>query len=411
MVLIIADDFTGALDAGIKFAEKGCSVDVYIYDRDLSFSKMKEPDVLIIDAETRHLSPKPAYQRVYELVSRTQKFEVDCYYKKTDSALRGNIGSELSAMLDAAGDSVLHFLPAFPAMNRIVKNGHLFIDHIPVNQTAFGRDIYNPVSDSCIANIISQQTNIRVSKAECFPAAESEAGKKQIKIYDASTDQDLADYAEILFRKEGAKVFAGCMGFARAIAGQLHPGPGNERNIKMESLGYNKCIVVCGSIHPISKAQLSYAEARGIRRMKLKDELLYRERAVESVEGMAYSLLLYQKVMEEKYVLLETDENTPLPALKPDELRKRISDNLAAFALELLNKDSEILPLIIGGDTLFAVFHLAGIKQIRPLTDLGDGIVLSEVSCHGQKRHVISKSGGFGKEDAIIRIINACMKK
>ena len=55
-LLMIADDFTGALDAGVQFAKKGFSTKVLVYSKDMSF-QAEDADVLVVDAETRHKKP------------------------------------------------------------------------------------------------------------------------------------------------------------------------------------------------------------------------------------------------------------------------------------------------------------------------------------------------------------------
>ena len=72
------------------------------------------------------------------------------FYKKTDSALRGNIGAELSAALDGSGAGVLSFLPAFPRMNRTTAAGIHYIDGIPAAKSVFGQDPFNPVKESVL---------------------------------------------------------------------------------------------------------------------------------------------------------------------------------------------------------------------------------------------------------------------
>ena len=48
--------------------------------------------------------------------------------KKTDSALRGNVASELGAMLEASGGKRLCFFPAYPEMGRTTRDGVHFIE-------------------------------------------------------------------------------------------------------------------------------------------------------------------------------------------------------------------------------------------------------------------------------------------
>ena len=60
-LLIIADDFTGALDTGVQFAARGAATRV-ITDPAFAFAGA-EPglQVLVLDAETRHVAPEQAY--------------------------------------------------------------------------------------------------------------------------------------------------------------------------------------------------------------------------------------------------------------------------------------------------------------------------------------------------------------
>ena len=100
-LLIIADDFTGALDTGVQFAARGartCVVTEPAYD----FSQAgADIQVLVLDAETRHLCPEAAYQTVFRAVREALAAGFRYVYKKTDSALRGNVGAELTAALEA----------------------------------------------------------------------------------------------------------------------------------------------------------------------------------------------------------------------------------------------------------------------------------------------------------------------
>ena len=65
-VLIIADDFTGALDTGVKFAQKGAKTKV-MTKWDSSF--VDDPsEVLVLCVPTRHETPEDAYDMVREVV-------------------------------------------------------------------------------------------------------------------------------------------------------------------------------------------------------------------------------------------------------------------------------------------------------------------------------------------------------
>ena len=84
-LLTIADDFTGALDTGVQFAVRGARTCV-VTDPAYDFSQTKaETEVLVLDVETRHLTPEAAYQRVFRAVRDALGAGFTCIYKKTDS--------------------------------------------------------------------------------------------------------------------------------------------------------------------------------------------------------------------------------------------------------------------------------------------------------------------------------------
>ena len=94
LLLIIADDFTGALDTGIQFTKMGVRAKI-ITDYQYDFQNLKEEyRLLVVNTDTRPLSPKEAYQRVFHLAANARKAGFGYVYKKTDSGLRGNVGAE-----------------------------------------------------------------------------------------------------------------------------------------------------------------------------------------------------------------------------------------------------------------------------------------------------------------------------
>ena len=115
-LLIVADDLTGGLDTGVQFTRQGITVRVVV-DPDPSGKWTRTAaQVLVAVSETRHMPPGDAYETVYRIISAGRQAGIPYFYKKTDSALRGNIGAELGVALKASGAEVLSFLPAYPAL-------------------------------------------------------------------------------------------------------------------------------------------------------------------------------------------------------------------------------------------------------------------------------------------------------
>lgn len=168
LLLIIADDFTGALDTGVQFAAYGAATRVMVKDQvDFAFC---DAQVLVVDTETRHLPPEKAYQIVEELTRAACRAGIRYIYKKTDSALRGNIGAELAAVLQASNNRQLPFLPAFPQNGRTTRDGIHYVDGVPVTESPFGVDPFEPVRHARITELLAEQTD--VSAVSCPPLRE-----------------------------------------------------------------------------------------------------------------------------------------------------------------------------------------------------------------------------------------------
>ena len=61
---------------------------------------------------------------------------------------------------------------------------------------------------------------------------------------------------------------------------------------------------------------------------------------------------------------------------------------------------------MFGGDTLISVLEAMGDSGTLPLEEITPGIVVSRLSGASRELTLISKAGGFGEEDAIMRIIS-----
>ena len=132
------------------------------------------------------------------------------YIAIQDDCVRKNpFDFQLKAVLDAASRTSLHFLPAFPKMNRITRNGIHYIDGVPVHESVFGKDPFEPVADSYIPEILKGDVPVTVVRnMKDWKRAPG------IMVYDASTDQELMEFGKFLMKKGELTVMAGCAGFA-----------------------------------------------------------------------------------------------------------------------------------------------------------------------------------------------------
>jgi uncharacterized protein YgbK (DUF1537 family) len=191
--------------------------------------------VLVTDTESRHLSEDQARRAVAAVACS----DFAIIYKKTDSALRGNIGAELRALSEVCPDHPITYIPGYPALGRTVKNGCLFVDGIPVHQTEFAADPLNPVRDSSIRGVLGADFRGSICEGETDPeiaravAAALVASPRCILAGPASVAAELADLVDMR-------------------RGTPEPWP-----------RVRTCLIVNGSLHPASARQIRFAEQNG----------------------------------------------------------------------------------------------------------------------------------------------------
>ncbi len=409
-LLVIADDFTGALDTGVQFKAKNTLIRIREAQSGALFENLSpEVQVLIIDAETRHMPSALAYQTVYEIVAEAKKANIPCIYKKTDSALRGNIGSELSAALVASGQTQLHFVPAFPRMDRETRDGIHFISGVPVAESVFGADAFEPVRCSAVADIIGLQSDVAVLPIHKNAWMEEEL-RGGILLYDASTDEDLQAIALHLKKTDRLKLLAGCAGFAAMLPELLQL---EQRSDHLPQLP-PRLLTICGSINPITVRQMDLAEQMGMARVRLTPQQKLEASWMERDEGQQ-CLEHWQELLEEEGSLIiecgGAFEEAELPAyeqtfhIRREDMRVRIADNLGKILKQLLNLGIQSTIMVTGGDTLRAFMHQIHLSELADICEVMPGVVLAGIVYKGERFALISKSGGFGEEDLLICLL------
>ena len=400
-LLMIADDFTGALDAGVQFAKKGFSTKVLVYSKDISF-QAEDADVLVVDAETRHKKPLEAYLTVFQIVKPAAESGVKYLFKKTDSALRGNIGAELTAMLNATGKTLLNFVPAFPQMNRITVNGTHYIDGVPVDKSVFGSDPFEPVTTSNVEKLIHQQCETNVQTIPVGQAPDA-CREKTIAVYDCASDTDLSQIADSLKKADSLDLIAGCAGFAEILPDVL-----GWPKVETTQPGLpEKFLVVCGSVNPITVKQLCYAEKHGFLRIQLTPEQKLNKDYFSGADGKKWLDWFWDICSKNSKVIIDTndpegDNETERFAIAngipKSEIPVRIPAALGCIIGNMVKRGLNSSMLMTGGDTLLGCIRNLGNAQLTPVGEFELGIVLSELISDNNKTHVFTKSGGFGEE-------------
>ncbi len=411
-LLMIADDFTGALDSGVHLANHGAPTTV-VTGADIHWDRVDpQIQVLVVDAETRHLPAQDAHDIVHRIVAQAVHQGIPHIYKKTDSALRGNIGAELAAVLEASGEKQLPFLPAFPRIGRCTADGVHYIKDLPVAQSVFGQDPFEPVTESRVDKLVALQTKLPAQTFPVLKAGDPVPQAEGILVFDASTEDDLCQAGQCLKAAGMTKIMAGCAGFAAMLPRLLDLG--DPDYIPVLPALDSRLLVLCGSVNPITLAQLDLAEAHGFLRLRMEPRQKLETGYWTSREGVA-QLDAWEKALGSgKHAMIETNDpgsNAPTAAwaqehgLTLEDIRQRISGSVGQILKAISGRNVPGTLLVTGGDTLLQCMDCMDIHEIQPICEVDSGVVLSCFRYHGYTRYVITKSGGFGNPDLLLKLV------
>lgn len=384
-VLIIADDFTGAGDTGILFRRQNAPVSITL-DADKLDTVRPDDVVRVVLTDTRLFPSARAAEITGEVLRKCMKrVRFAHIYQKIDSTMRGSVGAEVEASLEALGMTSAVVCPAFPEMGRSVSHGRLLIDGCPVSQTQYGRDPRKPIVHDAVADII-HDTNPRLETVSTTPAglaqviehgAEDERVHRAI-VVDAGSDDDLrriadvlADHPEVLpvgaagLGRELARVWLGPRDLqAPTDTGGAEPSRGgSEVGVRAPGL----LVVASGSANPRSIAQLGDL-ARDEPRLPMvridKQRLLNRYDGEEEIKRVRGEIERILGGSNEIGIALSDERVAGRPYR--DEFETFVAESVA-FAIGAAKAAPQDVAIVIAGaDTSHSCCRVLGINELLP---------------------------------------------
>ncbi|MDR3254993.1 MAG: four-carbon acid sugar kinase family protein [Synergistaceae bacterium] len=409
-LLVVADDFTGALDTGVQFSRKGVPALVLTKEQALfERSGMSDVDVLVVDIESRHIPPGEAYKIVRDITADAAAHGVRYFYKKTDSALRGNVGAELAGMLDASEETCLTFVPAFPKSNRVTRDGIQYIDGVEVANSVFSKDPFEPVRYSAVSDVISLQTDIPTENIPkwAYERAALKPDKRTLRILDAESMEDIERLGAQLKLGGNLRLLAGCAGFAEILPDLLDL---SEREMAWRK-NTDNILIVSGSVNPITIDQLLYGDELGISAFTLSPLQKLDAGYIESHDCETFVRDIAEILGKRGQAIIRTvgklDEVAVTESLArksgipESEISRRVAENIGAITLRILNSAHVGNLVVFGGDTLHSILSKMRCEGVLPVFEISPGLVAARILSPDHDCVVITKSGGLGGHDVL----------
>lgn len=411
-IAVIADDITGAADTGAQFCPAVGPVHMAgAVEGDLTAAAVHTAGVAVF-TNTRHADAARAAELVGMAAEKIRALFPRVIYKKIDSCLRGNLGAEIDALIEATGATASFVAPAFPQQGRTTVNDRHLINGIPVAETEIGRDPLCPVRESRLSVLLSDQSRMPVGHVDlaCIEKGPVElaehvrsllnGGCRHI-IFDAGQTVHL-DAVVTLARDHFDNILlvgsAGMAGsLSRMMAGDL-PAPAAADRPRI-----SKWLFVCGSASRVLADQVAMLiESTGWPHLAMDPLTLtagecstHREPLVAQMVdrwGAGGVILSIQPLLEAGQV----------------EAPSQLVRGLADVAANLLTVGIPDGVFLSGGDTAEAFWHRIGASALLIREEILPGLMRGEFV--GGPRNglpVVTKAGAFGNADTLKQLINS----
>lgn len=417
---IIADDLTGANDTALQFQKRGVSTNILLdYNEITQIST--ETGVWATSTESRNLNPDLACEKVKEAVkSISTSLNIEHFYKKIDSTVRGHIALESLTMVEVLEMDAAVIIPAFPSEGRITVGGYHLLRGIPIGRTEFAQDPHSPILESHVPTLLRSQLGDKqdlVAHIELKTIMNGagpilmkineliKSGKKLI-VTDAASIVDIEQII-LAINKSGFNILpAGTAAAASVLSGIWVP---EETNYTSKLLPKLPKLIVSGSATTTNSNQ--------IEKLKNSDDFdnvyeiaLTEKNILEGVQdsmvenivdslGFANTVLIHSSYLVENFDGFSDDSLNA--GLTRTSFASRITDFLAELTKKVMDKKNVLL-VTLGGETSYKCCRSINAMEFTLIDEVLPAIPL----CIDKKDQLlITKSGNLGNSTTLIDII------
>ena len=403
---VVADDLTGATTTGVLLARSKAKTAVFFDDAAAAkYEGIGDLDAVLISSNSRPLPKEDAYQRVSKATAVLKNAGVQYFSKRIDTTLRGGIGTEIDAMLDALGeDAVAVMVPAMPQSRRIVVGGYSVIDNVALIKTPVAQDVRTPVKENYVPKLIQSQSKRDVALIELEDVLAGEdaiaaamtkqldAGAK-ILVVDAISIDDVETIARAAITLDRPILavdpgpFTAKLAFCHGIIEVEQPNLPDVKPVSGKTV-----LIAAGSATPVTKHQMAVlCEDSQVRRIEVDPLALIHgadSANAEIARVVKQAVAMLAEAPQSKAILMETALHGDLLDLDAEDKRhgyaqgmsaESINGGLGAIVAAILDEvgRNKIAGLYAtGGDTMVNVCYHLGvgclemIDYVIPQTDV-----------------------------------------
>ena len=365
--IVIADDLTGSNATCSLFKKIGLrAASILKLQGDINY----DVDVISYSTASRGLDKEEAYKKVSEAIKILKNKDVLVYNKRIDSTLRGNIGTEINAMLDnLEDDRIAVVIPSYPDSGRIVVNKTMLVNGVLLENSDAGKDPKTPIKTSCVESLIQKSikysstyftlSDIEQPIEEIVKKIQEAIKKSRVLVFDAVNNEDIIKISKAIIHSDINII-------------TVDPGPFTlyySKELQKKNHLEKKILMVIGSVTATTKKQIEYIlQEEDIFLVKMKvEDFFEKETCLKEIErviayikkGIAsYDLFLVTTSPigdEKKADLQKLAENLNTTV---EEISKIIANTLTETVVKILKETEKFEGVYSsGGDITIALLE------------------------------------------------------
>ena len=398
---IIAHDLVAALRGTSKFVHFGLDPVVVLKGRVPINS-----EIISLVPGGKLLSPRMAYQLTRKAIARCSGRFIYLY---EDSTMRGNISTDIKALIDELQPEKVIFCTARPELSSYILNGSAYIGALAVNRTLLGNTSVEPVREAYIPSIIKKDSGlasklISINDIERGPrhiASIIKGSTERIAVCDAREIYHLKTIAEAIMLGQGAWIPCGSGGLMKEMCTFL-----GYRELKKDItplLNDRPVVLSVGSLDEVSALQLSIAAESGtIYPLMVEPADLWRKANRERK---------MDEIAREAAERIEAGQNVAITSTLSrysPQVRLYAASLLATMVRKAINQQDIGGLIAFGADTAYALCRELHVETIHVKGCINEGLSTLIAEAHtraGASFWLGTKGGGVGDELEVIRAV------
>lgn len=422
LIGIIADDLTGANDTALQFHLRGSNTQILL-DYEAYLQNIKNAQTWAISTETRNIDPHSAYSKVKSATQvLVDKLNLEFFYKKIDSTLRGNIAVETLAMLEVLNWDAAVIVPAFPSEGRTTVGGYHLLKGTPIERTEVARDIHSPIFESHIPTLLKSQldeenkdlvglielsTIMNGAGPILFKINELISQGKKLIVADSVSITDIEQIVLAINKSDYNILPTGSSACAQVLGNIWLPEMKHQHITK--TIPELPKLIVSGSATQLTENQIKKLSDSDdfdntyFINLDLKTILtgVNEELINRIINNLGQSNIV---VVHTSYLIKDFDgfsDDCLNAGLTKPKLASLITDFLAELTKTIVNK-REVILITLGGETSYKCCSAINSLQLQLIDEVAHCIALS---IDHKAQWIVAKSGNLGTSNTLIDIL------